>query len=355
MKSKTLLILLVLVAVIFTSASCSPKTEPDEQPPTSGEAEKTEVPPATAVPAAKESTATPKPEATATPESSENELLLSELSSLDNLDTYRIRNVMAWDEKDGESGSMEMLTEFVREPAAQRTLMKGTDDAEEWQMETIQIGDTTYINMDGTWMAMQSADQEMSETGEIWGPEDFLWGSKGKYLGKENVNGLDTKHYHYEASDFNSGVQLSDIKEAEADVWVSTKYDVYVKVMMRMVGVNPDGVESTFSIESYLTDINAPITIEAPEGVAKPGLPEDIPMMDGATDVTSLDTFTSFTVSASEDDVIGFYKAQMAAKGWTMEESMIPTMMNFTKGDRNVIIMIAAEGETTSVTIMIEE
>ena len=355
MKSKTLLILLVLIAVLFTSATCSPKTQPDEQPPVSGEARKTEVPPTTAAPAAKESTATPKPEATATPESSEEELLLSDLSSLDQLATYRIRHVMTWVEKNGESGSMEMLTEFVREPAAQRTLMKGTGDAEEWQMETIQIGDTTYINMDGTWMAMQSTDQEVSEIGEVWGPEDFLWGSKGKYLGKEKVNGLDTKHYHYEASDFNSGVQLSDIKEAEADVWVSTKYDVYVKVVMRMVGVNPDGVESAFTIESHLTDINAPITIEAPEGVAKPGMPEDIPMMDGATDITSLDTFTNFTVSASEDDVISFYKTKMVAQGWNMEESMIPTMMNFTKGDRSVTIMIAGEGETTSVTIMLEE
>ncbi len=189
MKAKTLLILLVLVAVIFASASCSSQTKPDEQPTTSEEAKKTAVPPATAAPTTKESTATPKPEATAAPESSEEELLLSELSSLDKLDTYHIRNVMAWDEENGKSGSMEMLTEFVREPAAQRTLMKGTDDAEEWQMETIQIGDTTYINMDGTWMAMQSSDQEMSETGEIWGPEDFLWGSKGKYLGKEKVNG----------------------------------------------------------------------------------------------------------------------------------------------------------------------
>jgi len=354
-KSKTLLILLVLVAVIFTSASCSPKTEPDEQPPTFEEARKTEVPSATAAPAAKESTATPEPEATATPESNENELLLSELSSLDQLDTYRIRNVMAWDEKNGESGSMEMLTEFVREPAAQRTLMKGTGDAEEWQMETIQIGDTTYINMDGTWMAMQSAEQEVSDPVEIWGPEDFLWGSKGQYLGKEKVNGLDTKHYHYETSDFNTGVQLSDIREAEADVWVSTEYDVYVKVVMRMVGVNSDGVESTFTIESYLSDINAPITIKAPEGVAKPGMPEDIPLMDGATDITSLDTFTNFTVSASEDDVISFYKTKMVTQGWKMEESMMPTMMNFTKGDRSVTIMIAGEGETTSVTIMLGE
>jgi len=354
MKSRVLLVLF-LVAVVVTSVSCSPKAKPVEQTPSSGEARETEVQPTTAVPAAKENTATPKPTATAMPESAESELLLSELAALDLFDSYRIRQVMTWSQKDGESGSMEMLTELVREPAAQRILMKGAEDAEDWEMETIQIGDTTYINMDGTWMAMQSTDQEVSETGEIWGPEDFLWGSKGKYLGKEKVNGLDTEHYHYETSDFSTGMQLSDIKEAEADVWVSTKYDVYVKVVMRMVGVDPNGIESTFTIETSLTDINAPITIEAPQGVAKPGLPEDIPMMDGATDITSFDTFTSFTVAASEDEVISFYKAQMTTKGWKMEESMIPTMMNFTKGDHSATIMITGEGETTSVTIMLEE
>jgi len=354
-ESKTLLILLVLVTVVFTSASCSPKAMPDEQIPASGETKKTEVPPTTAAPAAKESTATPKPEATAKPESSENELLLSDLSSLNQLDTYRIRYIMSWDEKSGKSNSMETLTEFVREPAAQRTLMKGTEDAEEWQMETIQIGDTTYINSDGTWMAMQGSDQEVSGAVDLWDPDDFLWGGKGKYLGKEKVNGIDTKHYHYEASDFNTGSKLSDLKEAEADVWVSNKYNVHVKVMMRVVGVSPDGVESTFTIESYLTDINAPITIEAPEGVAKPGMPEDIPLMDGATDITSFDTMTNFSIASAEDEVIGFYKAQMIAQGWKMEESMIPTMMNFTKEDRSVVITISGEGETTSVTIMLEE
>ncbi len=355
MKCKALLVVLVLVAVVFTSTSCSPKAKPTEQAPASEETKKTEVPPTSAPPATKEPTATPEPPPTATPESPEEELLLSELGTLDQLDSYRIRHVMSWDEQGGESGSMEMLTEFVREPAAQRVVMKVAGDAEDWEMETIEIGDTTYIKMDEEWMAMQSTGQEASESGELWAPEDFLWESKGKYMGQEKVNGLTAKHYRYETSDFSVGATLSQVKEAEADVWVSTKYDVYIKVVMRIVGVDTDGVEGTFTTESNLTDINAPITIEAPEGVAKPDMPEDIPMMDGATDVTSFDTITSFSVAASEDQVVEFYKTQMAAQGWKMEESIIPTMMDFTKGDRRATIMIAEEGGVTSVTIMLGE
>jgi hypothetical protein len=354
MKAKAVLALVVLTAVVFTVVSCAPKAEPEGQAPPPAEAPKTEAQPTATPAAAQESTATPVPPAPTKEEAPEKELVVSELSSLDKFDSYRLRQVTSWEEQDGESGSMEVLTEFVREPMAQRMVFTGKDDGEEWGMESIQVGDTYYMKSDEEWIAVQSADFQVEEFGQMWGPEDLLWDSRGKYMGKETVAGMETKHYRYETSDFGLGIGLSRIKEAEADVWVSTKHDVHVKVVMRVVGVDEDGIEGTFTTESYLTDINEPIVIEAPEGVAQPGLPDDIPMADGATEVSSFDTMTTFQVAGPQDEMIDFYKTEMAANGWKLEESPFDAMMSFTKGDRTATIMMAEEDGTTSVTIMVE-
>jgi len=354
MRAKTIPVLILLAAVVLVGASCTPKTEPGAQAPTTQETQPTDAKPTLTSSAPSESTATPQPVSPTEEEPAEKELQVSELSSLDRFDSYRLRHVMSWEQLDGESGSSEIVTEFVRDPMAQRMVLSGTADDDSWTMETIQIGDTQYINTGEEWMAIQSADQEIDEAGETWGPDDFLWDSQGKYLGKETVSGMQTKHFRYETGDFGLALGLSRIKEAEADVWVSTEYNVQVKVIMRIVGVDDKDVEGTFSMESYVTDINQPIVIEAPQGVEKPGLPEDVPLLDDATEITSMDTITSFRSASPQAQIVEFYKTQMAAKGWQMEESLVETMMSFTKADRAATILIAEEDGSTSVTIMLQ-
>ena len=306
----------------------------------------------------------PKPTATATPEPKskpsatpepEEELKFSELRTPDELDSYRVVHMMTWESENTEdSGSMELTTEFVRNPPAQRIVMRDLKNEEE-SVESIQIGDTNYIKFGDEWTAIQSEDQEITEAGDFWTPETFLGEGEGRYLGKENINGVDTRHYRYDKTAFMGTAMITNLESAQADVWVSTKFNVYARVEMHVVGVDDDGNKVTFTLVSNLTSINESIKIEAPEGVEKPGLPDDVPVMDNAEELSAFGQISTYKVKQPTADVIAFYKKEMPANGWKMGEAVIETMMDFTKGDRKATVMIDEDGEYSSVTVMMGE
>ncbi|GAG13279.1 unnamed protein product, partial [marine sediment metagenome] len=146
------------------------------------------------------------------------------------------------------------------------------------------------------------------------------------------------------------------IQDAEGDVWVSTKYDVAVRFIFTWQGKDEDGVAVEGRWESDVTDINEPIKIEAPEGVAAAGLPDDIPMIDGARDVNAMMGIVTFIVDKPVKDVTAYYKSAMPKNGWTFDEGgSMEFMLGFTKGDRMANFMLSEEGATTQVTIMVNE
>jgi hypothetical protein len=104
-----------------------------------------------------------------------------------------------------------------------------------------------------------------------------------------------------------------------------------------------------------LTQINEPIEIRAPEGVQKPGLPEDIPLIEGAEDISAIGDMVSFSVARSTEDVSEFYTEAFADNGWAAEEAegALPGLLTFTKDTRTATLMIAEEDGRSNVIIML--
>ena len=187
----TVIVVIAVSLVALLVASCTPKVEEaqraDPEAPVDKSVSKAEPQKKAELP---KPSATPK--ATATPEP-EEELKFSDLRTPDQLDSYRVVHAMTWESENTEdSGSMEMTTEFVRNPPAQRMVMRDLKNEEEG-VETIQIGGINYIKFGDEWTAVQSEDQEITEAGDFWTPDTFLGEGEGRYLGKEKINGVDTK------------------------------------------------------------------------------------------------------------------------------------------------------------------
>jgi hypothetical protein len=152
------------------------------------------------------------------------------------------------------------------------------------------------------------------------------------------------------------GAEGGEVLEGQLDTWASTEYNVVVRMTAGWKYRDAADVLTEFYLESDLTDINEDITIEAPEGVDMPGLPEDIPLMDGATEVNAITGITSFQVPATLEEVTAFYQEAMPDNGWTQAEGggAIPSMLSYEKDGRTATIMMGAEDGETSVTIMVE-
>jgi hypothetical protein len=133
------------------------------------------------------------------------------------------------------------------------------------------------------------------------------------------------------------------------------KVTVIVKVVSTWSGTDADKTKWSGGMQIDVTDINEPIAIEPPEGVEAPGMPEDVPIMAGATNVQSVMGINSVKIAATADEVLAFYDEGMAANGWEAEEGGIPGMRTYTKENRQATLMVEEQDGGSEVTIMIAE
>ena len=316
----------------------------------------------TPVPARPTSTPLPAAQPTA---AQEEELELGEASDLSKLNSYRTHYTLTWDvtNKDGqkESGSWDMREELVREPPAHHTTWTGTGTGSQGgTFEIIQIGQDTYVKSDNEWMAMTSADQTLFGGDEYMSdPFGAISGERGKLVKRgEMVNGVSCDHYTFDESTLGSSVGMGAVSKAKGDTWVSTEFKVVVKYIVHYEGsglaISGSDGEGTMDMTFDVTDINKPISILPPAGV-KPAMPDDIPVIDGATELSAMSGVVSFKTTKSVDEVTAFYAAQMPLKGWSEGESPTPEMMSFTKGGRTAQIMLSEEDGKTTVVIFTAE
>jgi len=353
MKVKVLGTLTLVVSLLLVACGSGGSQKPDSAPP----------PRATSTPAAPRPTNT-QPPVPATAEAGEYNL--GQASDLSGLNSYRAHSTFQWESiKAGqkETGSWEVLEDFVRQPPAHRLVWTGTGagelKTEEGGLEFIQIGKDTYMNTGSGWIAMTTSEEDIFG-GNLFlsNPLHLVSGNRGKLVQKNvMVNGVSTNHYTFDESSLGADLGLGVIAKAKGDVWVSPEFNVVVKYGVHYEGKNltiGGGEEGKLDLAFDLTDINKPITIQAPEGVG-PAMPEDIPVIDGATELTAISGIITYKTTRSVEEVTAFYEAQMPAEGWTKGESVIPGMMSFTKAERTAQVMIETEDGETSVIVMVGE
>jgi len=355
MRTKVLGTLMLIVLLLLAACGGAPK-------------EPTAVPsePESATSTTTQATPTRPPEPPTAPQPQTEEYDFGQASDLAGLDSYRVRTTMQWESiKDGnkEMGSWDVMEEFVRQPPAQRFVWTGTGAGEvgtesgEWEL--IQIGKDSYMNTGSGWLAMTTGEEGIfGGNAFLSAPLGMVSANRGKLVERNAmVNGVSTDKYTFDESTLGASLGLGAIAKANGEVWISPQLNVVVKYVAHYEGKNlalGGGGEGKMDVTFDLTDINQPIDIRAPEGV-KSAMPEDIPVMDGATDVVAIEGIIAYQTTDSVEEATAFYQTQMPARGWTTQEGGIPGMMPFTKGNRTAQVMIMEAEGKTSVTVMVSE
>jgi hypothetical protein len=289
------------------------------------------------------------------PTSAPEEYDLGQSSNLDKLDSYRAAYSWKWSEtKDGAitTGYWDALEEYSKADSARRTVWSGTEGS----IEIIRIGPYTYMKgEDGTWISMLTSDSNpLGSTAMISDPLSLISGDKGKLVQRGmTVNGVTADHYTLAES--SGGLLLFGVADKIAgDVYVSPELQIVVKYAAhyegKQLGIS-GGTDGVLDVAFDVTDLNKPVKIVAPEGVAPP-LAEDIPIIEGATDLTAMSGIVSYKTTRSIEEVTAFYNQAMPGKGWQAGESAVAGMLNFTKDQRQATVMIQAESGVTTVTVI---
>jgi len=341
----------VIAIVVLASLACSiggigggEAPEEPSAPPPAGEESGAEAPPSE--------------------EGGEEEAPLPEVASdaLSGLDSYRARTVTQWTPEGGSPESFMIEQEETRDPPASRFLMTSSENPDE-SMEWVQIGDTAWMCFGGTCAQTQPGEEEFASTmGDmLFEPADLLSGSDYRYVGRETVNGIATRHYILSLSPADMAVLAqAEVSSVEAETWIADETDLptfVVRYVLRWTGTQ-DGETGDGELSFEVYDVNAPITIEPPEG-ATTGFPEGVPEYTSMQDLVIMEGFISFSTTDDAATVADFYRAQLASLGWTAEsddemEMGAMVIQTWSKDGQSLSLMISTQEGTTSVVITVE-
>jgi hypothetical protein len=282
----------------------------------------------------------------------------------DRIKTYREVNSMVSTVEETVEYEWHTLLEVNRDQPASRTVMTGTEaSGSSSDFEIIAIGPDSYTRFGTEWMTVTGQDDPLNAVRGVtaWmNPKNWRDNENCKYKGRENVNGEATRHWFCDEKAL-AGIGASVVgaglyKEGGLDTWISTEYNVTVRSALEWRGTNDAGKATLLKIDHDIFDMNKPITIEPPEGVSKTGLPDDIPLIEGATEVVSISGMVNFQVAKTVTEVTEYYTEAMDDNGWkTGDTSGIPGMLSFTKDKRTAQFMINEDGGTTAVIIIVQE
>jgi hypothetical protein len=367
------LVLLALAACGGANTASTPATEPAAAPTQAGEQPKpTAVPPPTeeaveptaAAEPTEEPEPTPAPEPTSAPE--EEDLSLDDRAAgLDQLKSYRVSWKSLWETtKDGKTqqATWDWLEEFTSEPQALHYVWTSTEDgAGKGGLEMWQIGDTTYmvsLENDGTRQctSFSSSDPDSGLQKGSFSPSTLGSVSGAKFVGRENVNGIATKHYKYDES----ATALTGFGKVSGETWVASDGGYVVKDLVNweggagLFGAGTSAGESGKGTWTWeLKDPNASFTITPPEGCESAAA--GLPILPDASEKTTMGDLTIYKTASPTADVIAFYQKEMAAAGW--QQAGEPATMEgfatieFTQDAQKASITVTSDGEGSQVMI----
>lgn len=357
--------LCVLLLLLFATLSCDlePGFEGAGEPsaPTSSGVAQATAPAqsgatASASATQRQPTSVPSP-ATASPVGKVEELAFTEVKGLEKLNSYRLQIKSIRTSGQAQKESSEILYEVTRQPVAVREVSRysasGKPDS---TSEVIRSGKTVYTKVGKSWLVEQQAKNIEVPSQSCLMSEAVLGTEKAVFVGAETIDGLATRRYRYESKANAAPPQGPRIEEYRAEMWVADSLGACVKATLHLVGVDDKGVRYTHDWESAVLDINKPLTIKMPEGLAVPPLPDDIALMPEAVleDVGMLPDkrFTYvMSVPKSTAEVERFYREQMVAMGWRLEPQRVQGMLSFNKSGRRAEILLGAQGAGTRLTI----
>jgi len=340
---------IVLVAVLFMlSLGCAlfsgrPTEEPTTPEPPSAAVEKT-----TQAPVAGEG------ESVITgddPADDEDAPFTFDANALEGLNSYRMDMSWTFTSEDGSVEEFSVQEEATRNPAAQRYVMQSGGES----IEFIQIEQTQWMRFGEEWMQTTASEGEvMGGFGEFFiDPEEMFSDTDTgayKYIGRDNVNGMNARHYQLTDSawDMVLAFNATDVKEGVIDVWIVDERDLpkfVARYEVFVSGTFEDEGAGKLTLSWNIYDVNAPITIEPPADVG--GLPAGLELCPDASDFTVMGSMSIFTCADTVEDTATFYREMLEAAGW--EAGDVTVMGNMLMGTWT------KDGETLNLTITTDD
>ncbi len=136
------------------------------------------------------------------------------------------------------------------------------------------------------------------------------------------------------------------LDEAESN---GIRVDIFIRI--QQMSILPEGTQATATTVSSGSGVPTPVATIDPSAS---GLPDDIPLYPGATDLFSMDTVTMFSSTDDIGLIQEYYKQAMADNGWSLslEQNAEGTQLQqWSKNGVEIFITMSADGGRVTVVI----
>jgi len=226
----------------------------------------------------------PTEEPAATRESPvEQTIRVSDLVPLHDLDSFALQTFVDAYAQD-EQGYITASREFTSRPDAERVFVQiEVEDEDESLTQIIQIGDTTYVEEDGSgnWEVSDDSLPEMLDDSNLkWmlDPYTLVGDAEFDFVETWDDDGVEYKHYVAEAAILEDTPMFEgyDLDEGQVDLWIDTELQIVSEIMADVSGVDDVGDVFEMYLDMYVTDVNAEIDIQVPD-TDGPATDRDLP------------------------------------------------------------------------------
>ncbi|MCB9134220.1 MAG: hypothetical protein H6636_02270 [Anaerolineales bacterium] len=252
------------------------------------------------------------------------------------------------------------------------TLQTSSADVPLSSTEIVQLDNTIYMSSAELGCFSLPADEGDSENpyDELVNAGDFLTGQATRVQPDETLNGIPV--YAYELTTANldtSDPAAQNITEISFGRLYVAKDTGYIVGMV----IDGRGKDTASGSESDLVgdihyelnyfDLNQPITVTIPEACAQGDTGGGVtsgsfPMPEGVTDLISITGITSFSSTQTPEELSQFYKTEMVAAGWTLDNEINVSglvTLTFTKDGKTATVTITADPSTGKTQVAIFE
>jgi hypothetical protein len=246
-----------------------------------------------------------------------------------------------------------MLTS--KEPAARQLTIEKTGDLPDLDAVFLAETDGAAYERRGTNACNATVIDPGNSLADRWEPAGFLNGVLGaQAAGNETVNGVAADHYTFDERAFGQ----QGIAKSKGGMWVATDGGYIVKYVLTTKGDASyfgEGIEGTLTLDYALTDANRPVAIQLPEDC--PAGMVNAPQLPDAANVRNVPSMLTYDTSSSLADAAAFYQKQIPELGWTpLGDPAIndtTALLDFTQGDQELTVIIAAGDGGTKVHILL--
>lgn len=193
-------------------------------------------------------------------------LILADALKLPMFDTYRLDGTIRWQIETGERGSASFDVAVDQQRPAERAEIDLGQGFLRMSFTYLNIEGVAYVQSGDRWVPAEqfALPALVEQLGWIGDPRGFVAQGEGRMVGRETVNGVRTEHYVFERDALGSLPFLAEVEDGQVDAWYAPEYDAYVRLNAQLEGVDNRDVRAVYELESEVSDINAPISIERP-------------------------------------------------------------------------------------------